>query len=471
MGNPLRRRRRDGKLCPVGCVIKIDRVRTVGLGIVAAGIALVSCTSATSSPPVTSTSGTSQLAAGVRYETLVDSSRPTPANGSVPGHPGRVLKTTIFYPAQGRAGPAPINDAPPDRKSAPYPLIVFAHGFGSSVSAYQALLERWAEAGYVVAAPLFPLTSDSTIGSPDLADFANQPADLSFVITQVLQESAHSGGLLSGLVNPHRIGAAGHSLGGVTILGLVANTCCHDARVTAAVVMSGDPISFPTGVVHFSAAPPLLLVHGNADQVVPYVSSIDAFNSAMAPKGLLTIEGGDHGSPVRQNGKAFASVVRTTVGFFDRYLKAQSGGVTDLASDVSRSRTTLTFVYRAGQNVHLAAPRSISRHRQATVSPSGDLADGQSLQVTWKGFAPGVSVNVLECSKSPPTAAGDCDLQTAKLLQADPNGFGTLPFQIHSGTVGSGMCSASHPGCVVVVNEGGSMASSSSVIIPVSFAR
>ena len=321
----------------------------------------------------------------------------------------------------------------------------------------------------MVAAPLFPLTRDGAPGGPDLADFANQPADLSFVVTQVLQESAHSGGLLSGLVNPHRIGAAGHSLGGVTILGLVANTCCRDARVTAAVVMSGDPISFPTGVVDFSSAPPLLLVHGNADQVVPYVSSIDAFNSAMAPKGLLTIDGGDHGSPVRQSGNAFASVVRTTVGFFGRYLKGHSGGVADLASDVSRGATTLTFVYRSGQKVHLAAPRSIARHRQATVTPSRDLVDGQNLQVAWKGFAPGVSLNVLECSTSPPTAASDCDLQTAKLLQADPNGFGTLPFQIHTGTVGTGTCSANHAGCVVVVNEGGSIAASSSVIIPVSF--
>jgi hypothetical protein len=240
--------------------------------------------------------------------------------------------------------------------------------------------------------------------------------------------------------------------------------------VTAAVVMSGDPIAFPTGHPDFSSAPPLLLVHGNADQVVPYVSSIDAFNSAMPPKGLLTIQGGDHGSPVFQNGKAFQSVVNTTLGFFDRYLKGESGGLTDLASDVRKGVTKLTFVYRAEQNVHLAAPPSITRHRQATVTPSQALVDGQSLQVTWKGFAPGVALNVLECSTSPPTAANDCDLQTAKLFQPDPNGFGSLPFQIHAGTVGSGTCSASHPGCVVVVNEGGSMSSSSSAIIPIFFA-
>ena len=452
----------------MGRASKLSRTGKIVPGIAVATTMLVSC----SSPPPTTTTGgaTPRYAVGVHRETLVDTSRPTPANGSVPGHPGRVLQTTIFYPARGPGGTVPRPGATPDRASAPYPLIVFAHGFGSNVESYQALLVRWAAAGYVVAAPLFPLTRDSAPGGPDLADFANQPADLSFVITQVVQESAHAGGLLSGMVNPRRIGAAGHSLGGVTILGLVANTCCRDARVTAAVVMSGDPITFTTGHVDFASAPPLLLVHGNADQAVPYGASVDAFNSAVAPKGLLTIRGGDHGSPVLPTGKAFPSVVRTTVGFFDRYLKGQSTGAADLASDVSRGITTLTFAYRPGQHVHLAAPPVVTRDRRATVSPSRDLADGQTLQVTWSGYAPGVSVNVLECSKSPPTAAGDCDLQTAKLLQPDPNGYGSLAFVVHTGAVGTGMCSATQPGCVVVVNEGGSTAPTSSVITPVSFA-
>jgi fermentation-respiration switch protein FrsA (DUF1100 family) len=449
-----------------------QKVWPAALCMAAAGMVLASCTSAASSPPTTSPGGTttSRFAVGERHETLVDPSRTTPANGSVPGRQGRVLPTTVFYPTPGQAGAGPLDNATPARTSAPYPLIVFAHGFGSSVTDVQAILMRWAAAGYVVAAPLFPLTRNNTSGGPDLADFANQPGDLSFVITQVLQQSASSGGPLSGLVDPHHIGAAGHSLGGVTILGLVANTCCQDARVTAAVVMSGDPISFPSGAVDFSKAPPLLLVHGNADPVVPYSSSIDAFNGAGAPKGLLTVQGGDHGSPVRPTGKAFPSVVRTTVGFFDRYLKNQTEGVANLTSDVSKGATSLTFVFQPAQNVHLAVPPSIARHRQATLTPSQHLVDGQNLQVAWKGFAPGVAVNILQCSTSPPTAASDCDLQTAKLLQADPSGSGSLRFQIHTGTVGTGTCSASRPGCVVVVNEGVSLAPSALVIIPVSFA-
>ena len=53
----------------------------------------------------------------------------------------RTLDTTVRYPATGGS----------------YPLIVFAHGFALTPVTYQALLSAWARAGYVVAAPWFPL--------------------------------------------------------------------------------------------------------------------------------------------------------------------------------------------------------------------------------------------------------------------------------------------------------------------------
>ncbi|HSS11201.1 MAG TPA: hypothetical protein VLL25_15045 [Acidimicrobiales bacterium] len=83
------------------------------------------------------------FAVGHRVETFTDSSRSTPANASVPGHPGRILVTTIYYPASG---------TPPRPASGPFPLIVFAHGFTGQGTDYEALLSSWAAAGYVVAA-------------------------------------------------------------------------------------------------------------------------------------------------------------------------------------------------------------------------------------------------------------------------------------------------------------------------------
>ena len=233
--------------------------------------------------------------------------------------------------------------------------------------------------------------------------------------------------------------------------------------------MSGDPIDFPTGQVDDAEAPPLLLVHGNADPAVPYVSSIDVFNRARAPKGLLTILGGDHDSPVNPAGRAFTSVVRATVDFFDRYLKGEAPALGRLERDAEKGVTTLTFVAQPGRRVVLPVPRTIVGHLEATVTPSAGLADGQAVTVTWKGYTPNQSVNVLECSKSPPTQATDCDLANAEVLHPDPTGTGSLMFTVSTGTVGSGVCDATHRDCVVVINQGGSLAPAASVIIPISF--
>jgi fermentation-respiration switch protein FrsA (DUF1100 family) len=448
--------------------------RSLRLGRLLAAVVTVGALTAACSSGAAPTSSSSDgpHAIGLRMETLVDQTRSTPANGTRRAHAGRTLVTTILYPATGTPAPRPVTDAAPDRTDGPYPLIVFAHGFGSDVTSYLPLLEKWAAAGFVVAAPLFPLTNSQTPGGPDLSDYVHQPGDMSFVVTQMLKQSSVSSVPLSGLLDPSEVGAAGHSLGGVTTLGLVANTCCRDNRVKAAVVMSGDPITFPTGKVEDGDAPPLLLVHGNADPTVPYVSSVDVFNRAQAPKGLLTIIGGNHDSPVNPSGPAFADVVRTTTDFFDRYLKGQTQALTRLEHDAQKGTTTLTFVARPGRHVVLPVPTTVaSGTLHATVTPSQGLHNAQSVTVSWSGYAPGVSVNILECSKSPPTQATDCDLTAgaADILEKDPTGTGSLPFTVTAGPVGSGLCGATHPGCVIVVNQGGSLSPSASAIVPISF--
>jgi dienelactone hydrolase len=421
-----------------------------------------------------SASPPAHFAVGRFTTTVEEPGAATPANGTVPGHAGRTLVTTVWYPATGPVGGAPVRGARADKRHGPYPLIVFAHGFGTppDLSPYTTLLARWASAGYVVAAPLFPLTRSDAPGGPDLSDFPAQPADMVAVVDRVLADARSTKAPLAGMVDGSHIGAAGHSLGGVTVLGLVANTCCRDPRIAAAVVMSGDPIVFPTGHPDFSRAPPLLLVHGNADPAVPYVSSIDAFNAAHGPKGLLTLLGGNHDAPVDPSGRAFTSVVRTTTDFFDAYLKHSAAALARLGGDARRGVTTLTLASQPGSTTTLARPTAPVLHLHATVSPDTGLADGQTVTVSWEGFSPGVSVNVLQCSHNPPTAAADCDLKTGAILHPDPSGSGSLGIKVHTGAVGSGggMCGASHPGCVIAVNQGGSLDPNSTVTVGISFA-
>jgi dienelactone hydrolase len=350
---------------------------------------------------------------------------------------------------------------------------VFAPGFGTApnLAPYPKLLERWAAAGYVVAAVTFPYTSSNSPGGPDLEDFANQPADMSAVISGVLADARGHGTALVSLVDARDIAAAGHSLGGVTVLGLVANTCCRDRRVSAAVVMSGDAIAFPTGTRDLASAPPLLFVHGNADPTVPYVSSVDAFNAARGPKGLLAVVGGDHGAPVDPNGRAFSSVVSTTTDFFDAYLKHDSTAAGRLSGDAKAGVTTLAFTSVRGSTLRVARPPTPVTHLHATVTPNTALHDGQTVTVSWTGYAPGQSVNVLECSHNPPTEAGQCDLTSGVLLHADPTGSASVPLVVHTGMIGSagGTCDASHA-CVVAVNQGGSLSASATATVEVTFA-
>jgi dienelactone hydrolase len=497
IGRPTHRERRvtSGwlrRLLTAGTLVALS----VGIGAAAGAANTATATAATASSGslavgtpirVTGAGGESHFAVGFHVETLVDPGRSTPTNGTAAGHPGRTLETFILYPASspspkaGVGGTAVRLDAAPQRSAGTFPLIVFAHGFGTdpNLSEYSALLEQWAAAGYVVAAPLFPLTRADAPGSPDLADYVNQPGDMAFVANQVVAQSQADTGILSGLVNTGEIGAAGHSLGGVTTLGLVANSCCRDTQIKAAVVISGDPIKFPTGAVNYRTAPPLLLVHGNADQAVPYVSSIDAFNGASAPKGLLTVEGGNHDSPVTPTDTAFPSVVRTTIDFFDRYLKGEkpaagrlvtTGGSGSQPADSQAKATKLIFVATPGTKATLPVPKTVKRTLKAMVTPTQGLADGQSVTISWEGFAPGVAVNILQCSVSPPTMASDCNLNTAAVLHPDPQGSGSFQFVVHTGPSGTGTCDATHAGCVVVINQGGSLSPAAIVTTPISFA-
>ena len=248
-----------------------------------------------------------QHAVGVVTDTFVDATRSTVAWGPDPVEPSRTLVTTVWYPATGSPTRPPRPGAAPDRSPGGYPLIVFAHGLGSDPLQYEKLLTYWAAAGFVVAAPRFPLTSDRTPGGPDAGDVVNQPGDMSFVITSVLRTSARAGGVLSGMVDPAEVGAAGHSNGAITTLGLIANSCCRDRRVKAAVVMAGDDVAFPGGTYDLADAPPLLLVHGTADELLPYSLAVGMFNGARGPKGLVTIDGGGHESAAGLSAPSSAS--------------------------------------------------------------------------------------------------------------------------------------------------------------------
>jgi dienelactone hydrolase len=238
--------------------------------------------------------------------TYVDELRPTRANGDFAGAPDRTIRVRFFVPD---------TDA-----GAPYPLILFSHGVTGTPEAYQSLLSDLARAGYVVAAPAYPLSNGDTPGGATVSDLGNQPADASFVIDRVLADT-QTGGRLQGLVDPERIGAAGHSLGGFTTMELTFNDACRDPRVKAAVMLSGG-VGGCAGAHVTGSGTPFLVTHGDQDDTVPYKFGQEAFDEATSPKFMLTLIGGEHSSEeLGGTTPGQRALTESVIAFFDHTLR------------------------------------------------------------------------------------------------------------------------------------------------------
>ena len=248
------------------------------------------------------------------------------------GVPARSLETMVRYPALGSPGGS-IPGATPLRAASPYPLVVFSQGFDVAPEAYARLLNSWAAAGYVVADPAYPYTSPNAPGGVIRSDIVHHPADLSFVISALLSANAALSGPLAHLINPSAIGVIGQSDGGDVSLAAVANTCCRDARIKAAVLLSGAELSWFPGTYFATPAVPLLVVQGTADQSMnPVTCSVQLYNAASAPKYYLSMIGQNHFSAYLPAGPAQRVVARVTINFLNAYLRGSSSALQAMKS-------------------------------------------------------------------------------------------------------------------------------------------
>jgi dienelactone hydrolase len=353
---------------------------------------------------------TPQHAVGTVTQTLVDTSRPTPPHLGVAGLPSRTLPTTIWYPAEGTPGSAPVAGARPDRADGPYRLIVFAHGLAATPQFYETLLSRWAAAGFVVAGPLFPLTHAGTLGGLDQDDQVNQPADVRFIITSMLAAGAGTTSPLGGMLSPSEIGVSGQSDGAVTVLAFL-NSCCTDARVKAVEVISGDPEAYPNGEYRTRGNPATLIAHRTLDPLLPYNQMVSFFNMLTGPKAFLSMVGADH-TDYLTPGKWFDSVLLSTVDFWRTYLQGSQAAAGQLPDDGQPGATVMFSAPAPGAS--LAAPLlpEPKTDRHASLSASTNLSNGQTITVSWSGYLPGKIVNVVECSSSSETG---CDVAAGRI--------------------------------------------------------
>jgi fermentation-respiration switch protein FrsA (DUF1100 family) len=240
--------------------------------------------------------------------TFVDHTRKTVDPVGTRSAPTRTLVTQVYVP----------------RGRGPWPLVVMAHGNAGDPAKLSELLTAWAQAGYVVAAPTFPLTNDLSGQPTVIPDYVNQPGDVSFVIDQMLRQSKQHGSAVFHHVDASRIGIAGHSLGGATIYGVGFNACCRDRRVDAVIAMDAVRLPFGTHRFDFRRHTPLLLIHIRGDPVVSYSFSQDVYDAASPPKYLMTLTQGIHFEPYENAPSPHdAAVMAATTTFWNAYLKGR----------------------------------------------------------------------------------------------------------------------------------------------------
>ncbi len=137
----------------------------------------------------------------------------------------RPLNASLWYPTRDTAPSGPVGenrvfvgipavtDAAPDQER--HQLVILSHGYGGSWRNLNWLARELVGAGYAVAAPDHPGTTTFDRDPRQAATLWKRPRDLSRTIDAVLADPA-----LAGRIDPDRIAAIGHSLGGWTVAAL-----------------------------------------------------------------------------------------------------------------------------------------------------------------------------------------------------------------------------------------------------------
>jgi dienelactone hydrolase len=169
----------------------------------------------------------------------------------------------------------------------------------------------------------------------NIGDWVNQPGDVSFVIDGVLAASNDPDSPLDGVVDADAIGVVGHGLGGATTYGVAFNTATRDERIDAATVFAGLTLDVPGGEYVFDSGVPLLVMHGDADDI-PMDLSRAAYEQAAAPKWFVTLHGADHRLAFTDEASPHDELVtRTLLDFWHGTLDGDTGALDRVTADAT----------------------------------------------------------------------------------------------------------------------------------------
>ena len=229
-----------------------------------------------------------------------------------PDNPERVLTVDVLYPAdrsQSRGAPASryqvipgvefdsrlARSGLPVSTDGPFPLVVYSHGSGGLRFVSSFLTEVLASHGFVVIAPDHSGNTaiDAAAGTtvPSAQNEVNRLADVRTVIGEALARNAAAGDLLTGAIDPERIGIVGHSFGGFTAL---AAPVGHrgipaEARIRAVVGLAPylDPLS-DAELARLRV--PTMVISGTKDRTTPIPRNVERVSKEVPARPLYRID-------------------------------------------------------------------------------------------------------------------------------------------------------------------------------------
>jgi predicted dienelactone hydrolase len=254
----------------------------------------------------------------------------------------------VQYSYGGKFSGLLAHDAAPSAACGAVPLVVFSHGdLGCGLqSAF--LTESLARSGYVVAAPdhadaalchtVRPAGPQKPPVQPAILDpsawsessRADRRADVEAVIAELL-----ASGEFRGVIDPHKIGLAGHSLGGYTVVGMAGGwESWRDPRVSAVVALSPYVMPFQVRQTLGNVRVPLMYQGGTADVgITPFLKGAKgAYAQAHSPAYFVELRAAGHFAWVNcgreqttesclQNVPNARLSSEYTIAFFNHYLK------------------------------------------------------------------------------------------------------------------------------------------------------
>jgi dienelactone hydrolase len=250
---------------------------------------------------------------------FTDYSRGVAGYGDWPGLWWRDIPAQVWWPTDSKG---------------PFPMVVFSHGYGVTPDWYAPLLERIASAGYVVAAPVYPLLSGWPAGPSDTVGWDDLAPDTQFITSQMLDLSASGHYIFGGMIDPNRIAAVGHSDGAVVAFNDVFTPGKLDPRVRAAVVLNAD-LQYYGG--YQPNGRPILDVFSDQDAYNPYFDAVTWARGALEePRTFLTLWNASHEGPAMDPADPHFDVLSyVTIAFLDAHLKGHPERLADAETYVA----------------------------------------------------------------------------------------------------------------------------------------